>query len=403
MRILHTSDWHLGQKFLYRSRAEEHKRALDWILQTIIDKKVDMLIVAGDVFDIGNPPNYARSMYYQFLKKLLNTNCRHIVITGGNHDSPSMLNAPRELLSTMNIHVVGCATENIEDEIIELINTDGELEAVIAAVPFLRDKDLRFSYAGESGDERVERLRAGLLKHFTDLGKLMEKYTAQDIPILATGHLYMKGAYASDRQDNIYIGDKENLSASEFPKIFDYVALGHIHRAQTLGDLQHIRYCGSPISLSFSETKDEKCVCLLDFDGKKITNISTLPLPTFRRLKTITGDLEYVKTRLQKLADDYAEHLTTWVEVIVETDRLIPNLDQILYDFSSEMPLELLKIRVRRQVEQQDFKTITKKLDDLTPLEVFQQKCVAFYDGNEPEEMKELEATFRELLENLNT
>lgn len=401
VKILHTSDWHLGQKFLYRSRAEEHQRVLDWLLQTIIDKKVDTLVVAGDVFDIGNPPNYARSMYYQFLRQLLTTDCRHIVITGGNHDSPSMLNAPKELLSTMNIHVVGCATEDIEDEIIELKNSAGTLEAVIAAVPFLRDKDLRYSYAGESGDERITRLRAGLLKHFTDLGDLMKQYKKQDIPLLATGHLYMKGAYASDRQDNIYIGDKENISASEFPKVFDYVALGHIHRAQTLGDMQHIRYCGSPIPLSFSETKDEKSVFILEFKGKKIVDIQTLAIPTFRRLKTISGDLDYIQMRLQKLAEDYADHLPTWVEVIVEADRLIPNLDQILYDFTKDMPLELLKIRVRRQVEQQDFKAITKKLDDLTPLEVFQQKCVAFYDGNQPDEMKELEATFRELLENL--
>ncbi|MFK7937662.1 MAG: exonuclease SbcCD subunit D C-terminal domain-containing protein [Saprospiraceae bacterium] len=402
MKILHTSDWHLGQKFLYRSREQEHQRALEWILQIIENQQVDALIIAGDIFDIGNPPNYARTMYYQFLRKLLKTDCRHIVITGGNHDSPSMLNAPRELLSTMNIHVVGCATEDLADEIIELKNAESEVEAVVAAVPFLRDKDLRFSYAGESGEERIERLRAGLLKHFTDLGELMKQYADQDIPLLATGHLYMKGAFASDKQDNIYIGDKENISAAEFPTVFDYVALGHIHRAQTLGDFNHIRYCGSPIPLSFSETKDEKSVYLLHFNGKKLEQIETLPLPTFRRLKTISGDLDYVKTRLQKLADDYADHLPTWVEVIVETDRLIPNLDQQLYDFSKEMPLELLKIRVKRQVEAQEFQAIAKKLDDLTPLEVFQQKCVAHYDGKEPAEMPELEVTFRELMEGLD-
>ena len=117
MKIIHTSDWHLGQKFLYNDREAEHQMALDWLLDTITQNEVDGLVVAGDIFDIGNPPNYARRMYYRFLTQLIHTSCRHVLITGGNHDSPAMLNAPRELLQALNIHVVGAATENLEDEL----------------------------------------------------------------------------------------------------------------------------------------------------------------------------------------------------------------------------------------------------------------------------------------------
>ncbi|MEL7021042.1 MAG: exonuclease SbcCD subunit D C-terminal domain-containing protein [Bacteroidota bacterium] len=401
MKILHTSDWHLGQKFLHHSRQEEHQRVLDWLLQCIQTHKVDALLVSGDIFDIGNPPNYARTLYYEFLRKLLQTCCRHVVITGGNHDSPAMLNAPRELLATMNIHVVGCAQSSIDDEIIELRDHNGQLEAVVAAVPFLRDKDLRFSYAGESGEQRTQRLRAGLLQHFKMAGTQVQLYENQQVPLLAMGHLYVKGAYASSKQDNIYIGDKENISAADFPSTFHYVALGHIHRAQQIGDLAHIRYSGSPIPLSFSETKDDKSVYLLHFEAQELTQIEPLPIPTFRRLKTISGKLPYVKSRLQQLASDYADHLPTWVEVIISTDRLIPNLDQQLYDYTANMPLELLKIRVQRPLDTTAPAEVIRKLDDLSPLEVFQQKCVAHYDGQPPAEMEELEMTFRLLLEQL--
>ena len=149
MKILHTSDWHLGQRFLFNDREQEHQRALDWLADTIRTQEVDALIVAGDIFDINNPPNYARTMYYRFLTSLLGTSCRHIIITGGNHDSPSMLNAPRELLRLLNIHVVGAVGDALEEELVELKDSEGELELVVAAVPFLRDRDLRFSQAGE--------------------------------------------------------------------------------------------------------------------------------------------------------------------------------------------------------------------------------------------------------------
>ncbi|MEM1123432.1 MAG: exonuclease subunit SbcD, partial [Bacteroidota bacterium] len=128
MKILHTSDWHLGQRFLSNDRREEHQLALDWLRKTIEKEAIDLLIVAGDIFDISNPPSSARTMYYRFLADLRATNCRHIIIVGGNHDSPSMLNAPKEILEMLNVHVVGAATEKMEDTIIELRGANGQLE-----------------------------------------------------------------------------------------------------------------------------------------------------------------------------------------------------------------------------------------------------------------------------------
>ncbi|MEM1215860.1 MAG: exonuclease SbcCD subunit D C-terminal domain-containing protein [Bacteroidota bacterium] len=397
MKILHTSDWHLGQRLLQLDRTEEFARALDWLLTTIREQAIDVLVVAGDIFDIGNPPNPARQLYYTFLRRVLLTQCRHVVITGGNHDSPAMLNAPQELLKGFNIHVIGAATRDIADELLVLKNEKDEPELVAAAVPFLRDRDLRTSRAGEDQTDRQARLQAGLTAHYDALAALAQPYADQGIPCLATGHLYAKGAVAAEKQDNIYVGNRENMEGEQFPGVFDYVALGHIHRAQTVGGQSHIRYSGSLVPLSFSETKDEKVVYCLEFAGKTLKNITSLAVPTFRRLKTIEGEVDEVQRKLQAFAARGERELTPWVEVIVHTDTYQPQLDQRLREFVQGMDLELVKIRVHRQ-----YQSLVEKLEDVPDLEyldveeVFVQNCQS--QGELPAaELEQLTLTFREL------
>ncbi len=396
MKILHTADWHLGQKFLFYDREPEHQQALDWLLGIIETQKIDLLVVAGDIFDIGNPPNYARKLYYRFLTKLQSTGCRFAVITGGNHDSPAMLEAPKELLEMLDILVIGAATNDPQDEIIELKDRKGNVEAIVAAVPFLRDRDLRNSLAGESSADRINRIKEGIYKHYKQVAELLENYKKLNVPIIATGHLYAKGAMSSDKQDNIYIGNMENIEAEQFPEIFDYVALGHLHRAQAVGGMEHIRYSGSVIPLSFSEIQDKKSVTLIHFEGKKIENIELLPVPVFRQLVTIKGDFEGVQRKLEKLAAKVAsnEH-PAWVEVIIESEKLIPNLDKLLNEYVKDMNLELLKIRTNRQLFSLDNQTDLIDLDEMKPLDVFRKKCESY--GSLPDEMDELIATFNEL------
>jgi DNA repair protein SbcD/Mre11 len=396
MKIIHTSDWHLGQKFLHNEREEEHQLALDWLLDLIQQEQADGLLVAGDIFDTGNPPNYARRLYYRFLRKLLRTSCRHIVITGGNHDSPAMLNAPSELLQALNVHVIGAAGQKAAREVIEWRSEAGELEAVIAAVPFLRDRDLRYSVAGETGIDRSERIRLGIQQHYKQLADYIQNnYQAEQIPIVAMGHLYATGARASAKQDNIYIGNIENIDAEQFPALYDYVALGHIHRAQIVGQQERVRYSGSLIPLSFSETQDDKSVYLLEFEGKALQSTQPLAVPTFRRLKTITGSLEEVKASLDRFAAKEREGLTPWVEVQVDLDRLVPQLSQLLQEHTTEMNLELLKIRARYPKRHQRHEEQAPDLDSLDTEEVFRMKCESY--GSPPEDMDQLVDTFREL------
>ena len=396
MKILHTSDWHLGQKFISREREEEHALALGWLAETIEKERTEMLIVAGDVFDIGNPPSSSRALYYNFLKRLWKTDCRHIIITGGNHDSPQMLDAPKEILEILNVHVVGKATEDPADEIIVLKNKKEEIEAVVAAVPFLRDQDLKRAVAGETSKDRIEKIREGILAHYNKIGKLIEKYKKNKIPLIVTGHLCVTGHEASHKQDNIYLGNVENIQANQFPNIFDYVALGHIHRPQAIG-FEKVRYSGSLIPLSFSETKDEKSVTQIIFEKNKIKKIEEIKVPQFRRLKTIEGSFEYVQERLEKLHHDYQDGLPAWVEVIVDSETLIPNLNGQLQDFAKDFNLEILKARHKTPRYSLSEQTVYQELDDLTPLDVFKKKCES--TGRPPEEMEELVNTFRELEE----
>lgn len=195
----------------------EQQSALNWLLDKIAVHKPDALIVSGDVFDQSNPPNSARQQYYNFLAQLKNTACRHVVITGGNHDSPSMLDAPAAVFRHFNIHIVGSATDQLADQLIVLKDENGKPECVVAAVPFLRDRDLHYSQAGERVEEREQRLQAGIRTHYEQLAELAKPYAQQNIPIVTTGHLYAHGAATNEKKSKIYVGNQQNIKGTDFP------------------------------------------------------------------------------------------------------------------------------------------------------------------------------------------
>ncbi len=400
IRFIHTSDWHLGQRLLLNERGEEHELVLNWLHDLILAEKAQGLIVAGDIFDNGNPPHPARKLYYRFLTSLLKSECRHIVIIGGNHDSPGMLEAPKDLLQYLDIQVIGAASPNLADDILPLKNKNGKLEAVIAAIPFLRDRDLVVSQSGETSLDRIQRIQEAIQERYEVMATICGPFAGK-VPIIATGHLYAKGAQASGTQNNIYIGDTENLDVSQLPDTFTYVALGHIHRPQLVGGLAKARYAGSLIPLSFSETKDEKGVWILDFEGDQLVEARFAVCPIFRRLKTIRGAVGEVEKKLLEFAEKERAGLKSWVEIIVESDTFIPQLDSRLRDFCQKLPLEILKIRLERQGQSPNDELWTApSLDTLDVIEVFHK--IGEKKGRSPEEWREIELTFRELWNQLN-
>ncbi len=334
MKILHTSDWHIGQRLHGNDRDEEHRLFFDWLIGQIHALQVDALLIAGDIFDVGFPSNTALKLYYTFLTSLIGTPCRQVVITGGNHDYISTLEAPAKVLEALNIKVIGGARENLEEEIITLYSAQGEPRIVVAAVPFLRDKDIRMVNGGESYEDRVQAVNQGIVKHYQQVADLA---VAKQLPMIAMGHLYVQGAGVSDSEREIHIGNLAGLDVKSFPPVFDYIALGHIHRPQKLDADGRVRYCGSPLPLSFSERQDQKQVILLEVKEAAITAITPLEIPAFRRLISFKGTFSEVEMKMKGY--QAASQLDDWAEVTVEETEMNPALRAQFEELVEQMNL----------------------------------------------------------------
>lgn len=398
MKILHTADWHLGQRLCDFDRQAEHDHFLQWLLETLKEEKVDALVVAGDVFDVHNPPNYARKQYYNFLRKAI-VYCNNIIITGGNHDSPRNLDAPKELLEYLRVHVVGGCPEELKDEVIEVKDENDNIIGVVAAVPFLQERDIRKAVAGESYQERVERTQKGIFNHYHSIAEYIQtQYDVQKLPIIATGHLFAAGSLTSDSEKDIHIGNQGQVHAETFSEAFDYVALGHIHKPQLVNKLEHIRYCGSPIPLSFTEYKDDKQALLIDFKEGKLSDIRVLPIPNYRKLLRIKGNMEKVTQRLTDL-ESFEGKPTTWLEVQIELETFEADLEHQVRQLVTDKNAEVLITRTeyKHRVKGLDEEMGDVSLDDLKPMEVFLKRCDSRNVGSK--QQKELVNTFNELLE----
>ena len=274
LKILHTSDWHLGRRLYGRLRYDEFESFLQWLEDTISAQQVNILIVAGDIFDTMTPSNKAQALYYEFLGRVSRSCCQHVVIVAGNHDSPTFLDAPSNVLKFLNVHVIGTACDNLEDEVLVLGDDNNNPHCIIAAVPYLRDRDVRSSSAGESADSKDANVIKGIRTHYDEVasiakGKQAEliKIHQRHIPIIATGHLFAAGGKTTDDDGvrDLYVGSLGKISADMFDEGFDYVALGHLHVPQRVGGLESIRYSGSPIAMGFGEAKQQKQVLLIQF------------------------------------------------------------------------------------------------------------------------------------------
>jgi len=373
MKILHTSDWHLGHRLLEQSQQEEQALFLDWLIDHITTNNIEVLLVAGDVFDVGVPSAQAQKLYFDFLIQLHHTSCREVIITGGNHDAPSTLNAPKELLNALSIRVVGKATENIEDEIFSI--SIGNEHLIVAAAPFLRDQDIRRAIAAETGEEINNRYKSALVKHYTDIASACRQSANPDTKIIAMGHLFAIGGKTSDSEQSIYVGNLGDIGAGDFPAVFDYVALGHLHRAQFIGGEERIRYSGSPYILSFSEVGQEKKVVEIE-TGAGI-NIKEITVTQFRKILQVKGTVEECKSQLEVL-DNEPQALVVWVEVLLNDQKDAVLGYREINDYAKSLKVEVLKVTVQDDRKFEHLKSLVdsaQHVKTFTPLEVFRLKC----------------------------
>ncbi|QZN95203.1 exonuclease subunit SbcD [Symbiopectobacterium purcellii] len=375
MRIIHTADWHLGQYFYTKSRAPEHQAFLDWLIEQITDHQVDALIVAGDIFDNGAPPSYAREMLNRFVVALRTTGCQ-LVLLAGNHDAVATLNESRDLLACLNTRVIANVTEDATQQVFALNTRQGVPGAILCAIPFLRPRDILRSLAGQSGVEKQVALQDAISEHYAQCYQHacdLRDTLAVPLPIIATGHLTTVGVTASEAVREIYIGSLDAYPVQAFPPA-DYIALGHIHRPQRVGHSEHIRYSGSPIALSFDELGSEKSVALIDFPPGVPPEITLLPVPVTQPMRLIKGNLADIEQQLHNLPAPKAGQ-RIWLDIEIATDTYLSDMQQRIQQVTHTLPVDVLLLRRNREQRMQAIAREKKEtLDELSPQDVFERK-----------------------------
>ncbi|MBP5464161.1 MAG: exonuclease subunit SbcD, partial [Treponema sp.] len=313
MRCIHTADWHLGNRMHAIDRSGEEAAFLGWLREEIVRQEADCLIVAGDIYDVANPPNEAKKAYCSFLASLIGTCCRNVIIVGGNHDSGSLLDTEKELFEALNIYVVGSLGDRKpEDLLFELQGRDGGVIGIAAAVPYARELELRAYLPGDAEDGTVSDAAYGEL--YRRLGEAAGKLRAgRKIPVIATGHLYaaslegrpsgFEDTGADGTRSIDILGTLGLVSPSVFPPSFDYVALGHIHYSTMVAKNPKIRYSGSPFVLGFDEANLPRHILCVDCgEGFPETVVTKIPVPSFVQYRRLAGSILQIRKELEAIA-----------------------------------------------------------------------------------------------------
>ena len=408
MKVLHTSDWHLGRSLYGQKRHAEFGQFLDWLSTTIVSEQVDILLVAGDIFDTSTPSHRAQSLYYQFLCRVAASPCRHIIVIAGNHDSPTFLDAPKALLHSLDVHVIGAATESIDDEVLLLTDAAGCAELLVCAVPYLRDRDIRQVQAGESLADKDHNLLEGIRNHYhhvVERAESQRKTLRLDIPIIAMGHLFTAGGQTVDGDGvrELYVGSLAHVHTNIFPPCIDYVALGHLHVPQKIGGLEHMRYSGSPVAMGFGEATQQKSVCLVEFSnvanqavntGSAKPTVELFNVPVFQPLRQLSGNWAEIASQLRSLVDSNAP---VWLEVIYQGDDIVSDLRERLEALIEGSELLILRIQNTRLIDRVlNVSHADESLEDLDVDDVF-ARCLAAHDIPEGQQA-DLRHTYQQVL-----
>ncbi|WP_089962845.1 exonuclease subunit SbcD [Limnohabitans sp. 2KL-3] len=379
MRILHTSDWHLGQHFMGKSRQAEHQALIRWMLVQVEEHQVDAVLIAGDIFDAGAPPSYARELYCDMVAQLHRAGVA-LLLLGGNHDSVATLGENRSLLSVLNTHLVAAVSEPAQ-HVLVLPQRHGEAGCIVCAVPFIRPRDVVQSQAGQSAQDKQLAMQSAMEAFYQSVYEAalvrqdqLQQQLGWRIPIMATGHLTTVGASSNESVREIYVGSLEAFPTAAFPPA-DYIALGHIHKPQKVGGLEHIRYCGSPIPLGFDEALQQKEMLRVDLDATGLLAVTPLPVPRFQPLISLTGNLAQLAESMPLAAAQGSPEKPAWLEVTVAEDDYLSDLPARLGSLTQGLPLEVLRVRRQRNNTPAALPNAAlETLDELSPEEVFARR-----------------------------
>jgi exonuclease SbcD len=406
LTILHTADWHIGQSFYGYERKEEHLAFFEWLKMQVAERCPDVLLVAGDVFDSPNPSAESQRIYYRFLREISAANpLLHIIIVAGNHDSAARLEAPNPLLEEMNVTVRGVVKRNQDGEIdcrdlLIPIAKGGEIVAWCVAVPYLRQGDYP---PAESYVKGVELMYETLLDELDTI-----RTPAQTVIVM--GHLQTKGACLSekDSSERAIVGGLECVSADVFARRdVAYVALGHLHRCQTVAGLEHIRYAGSPLPMSFAEKNYKQGVYLAVFNGNKLETLERTDFDPLAGLLSIPREpkpLDEALVEIAKLPDGEITNRSPYLEIKTLLTEPEPSIRYCIENALSGKSVRLACI-VSNRLYSDEQRPKSLKYDDLKEIDPLEIAQIAFrnqYDSDMPEKMQTLlKKVIREVTEEL--
>lgn len=411
MRIIHTSDWHLGHTLHEVSREGEQRAFLDWLLDTIAARHADALLICGDIFDSANPPASAQKLWYGFLAEARRRFPRlAIVAVGGNHDSAARLDAPEPVLGEFGIRVMGGVPYGDDGTVlwdrlvVPLHDGAGTVGAWVAAVPYLRPADLPPVPEGE-GDPLVE----GVRRFYAEAIAAANRRRQPGQSLLVTGHCYMTGTTLSELSERKILGGNQHaLPAELFGEGVAYAALGHLHLSQAVGGSSHIRYCGAPLPLSLGEAGYPNQVLLVELEGETLTLVEPVRVPRTVEMRRIpaTGALPFdellpILSALPGNGDDASPASAPYLEVCVALDRPDPTLRQRIAAALSGRAARLMKITPVYPGSAGPLAAMApeRSLRDFTPEEVFVQRYRSSFDADPPSEFL---AAFHTLVEEVS-
>jgi exonuclease SbcD len=400
MRLLHTSDWHLGQTLHGYDRLHEHQLFLDWLLQTLLAEDIDTLLIAGDVYDNANPSAASQKQLYRFLRQARDAAPHlNIVIIAGNHDSPGRLEAPGPLLEEHAVTLIGqvgrdaSGVIDVDGLVRPLLRRNGEVAAWCLAVPFLRPGDVPRT------EDTENPYAAGVAALYRQALECALARRAPGQAIVALGHCHMTGAAQSaDSERRIVIGGSEALPASLFGPEIAYAALGHLHLAQQVGKAAHVRYSGSPLPMSFSETNYRHQVLCIDLDGEQAAEITPLPVPRAVDMLRIPPQPAPLAEVLEMLAalPEASDAPAPYVEVRIALEQAEPGLRARIESALAGRHARLARIDTvlprRRTAE---FDPPPEQLAQLQPDDLFQRLYRQKFDADAPPDQM---AAFAELM-----
>jgi len=383
-RILHTSDWHLGVSLDTVSREPDHSLFLDWLATTLTERKVDVLIIAGDIFDQAVPSSEAQRLYYRFLHRVAPSCVRQVVVIGGNHDSATRLEAPEALLGAFAVHVVGglgsSAEDSLDRHVVPVRNAAGEVESVILAIPYVHEYRVGVRAAFSDNVDLGKLLRDGFSSLYT---RVVDRALALygNVPLVATGHMACLGSERGDAPIDLHlIGTLGALPPSIFDPRLQYVALGHIHRGFRVGS-SRAWYSGTPIPLNAKESQTPRRVLLVDTQAGEAAEplVESLQVPEFRQILALDGTPEELTVQLRKLT--WSTPLPPLVQVVARVPSFLPGIAHEL-TMATPAGAQIVKFSQQRMAAEEVIDAApVRQLSDLDPEEVFRRLCRA---RNEP-------------------